>query len=601
MCQKNKHGFTIIEIIITTLIIGTLTIVGVFSFAQIKAQLRDSQRSTNITIISAALEKYYDKNGSYPDCVDISKSATEVSKNTLTDIDINALKTPSAKSGDNSIRCTESSDDAFFYDSQGLQFAISYRKETNNNILTVSYSKHTTEGLPNTTVTATTFNSSQINLSWGAISGATSYNIDRSTNSDFTQNLFVTTQAGNTLSSTGLNSGIKYYYRIKGLSSTKTSGWSNTADATTTIVTPAAPTVIATTNGTMTNWDWNTPSCPAGTTARYQYRHTTDGGFDSGITAKDTNSVGFTTGVGSLTYTVSVQSQCYTSFTSSNWSSAGAANYYRPVYLVTLISGGNGTVSGGGTYADSSVQTITATPNTNYVFSSWTGSAGCSGTASHSITIDGVKNCTANFEIAPPTMPTVTASIVGTTATGTSSSVSCGLGTPEYQLRYHSTSVLADGTWSSWITWSSSVMTMNVGTLQGHKYTFQSQARCNYSSVYSGTAISTTANVIAPITDTPTVAPVWTGPLVVESDQWFYNTFSGSCPDGYELIGGYDTIVQKTEFPHHPWGYYDYWTNSSGTKTEPIQVRGYYQCQTAYAISAQSPLGIGDVTMNPHP
>lgn len=70
-------------------------------------------------------------------------------------------------------------------------------------------------------------------------------------------------------------------------------------------------------------------------------------------------------------------------------------------YTLTVIAGANGTVTGGGSYDSGTTQTITATPNIAYLFSSWTGSSGCSGTASHSITMDANKTCTANFTLSP--------------------------------------------------------------------------------------------------------------------------------------------------------------------------------------------------------
>jgi len=75
-----------------------------------------------------------------------------------------------------------------------------------------------------------------------------------------------------------------------------------------------------------------------------------------------------------------------------------ANNVVEPVtYTLTTIAGTGGTVSAGGTYNSGSSQTIIATPNASYNFVSWSGSTGCSGIASHTITMDEDKTCTANF------------------------------------------------------------------------------------------------------------------------------------------------------------------------------------------------------------
>jgi hypothetical protein len=81
------------------------------------------------------------------------------------------------------------------------------------------------------------------------------------------------------------------------------------------------------------------------------------------------------------------------------------ANFALTNYTLTISAGSNGTVNTAvnGSYSFGSTPTITATPNTNYVFSSWSGSTGCSGitTASYAITMNGNKTCTANFTVSP--------------------------------------------------------------------------------------------------------------------------------------------------------------------------------------------------------
>jgi type II secretory pathway pseudopilin PulG len=81
------------------------------------------------------------------------------------------------------------------------------------------------------------------------------------------------------------------------------------------------------------------------------------------------------------------------------------ANFTIITYTLTIAAGANGTVNTAvnGNYSSGSTPTITATPSGGYVFSSWTGSTGCSGitTASYAITMDGDKTCTANFVVDP--------------------------------------------------------------------------------------------------------------------------------------------------------------------------------------------------------
>jgi len=107
------------------------------------------------------------------------------------------------------------------------------------------------------------------------------------------------------------------------------------------------------------------------------------------------------------------------------WSTTASAATTM-TYTLTTIAGTGGTVSSGGTYNTGSTPTITATPNTNYAFSSWTGSTGCSGVASHTITMDDNKSCTANFTFGDANWLTIGTQVwakynlnVGTMITGT--------------------------------------------------------------------------------------------------------------------------------------------------------------------------------------
>ena len=85
----------------------------------------------------------------------------------------------------------------------------------------------TTSNLLAPTNFAGTAGSTTINLTWSTAFGAISYSIDRSTSSDFTQNL--TTIYGGTgvsFNDTGLTSTTQYYYRIKSVNNGKYSGYS---------------------------------------------------------------------------------------------------------------------------------------------------------------------------------------------------------------------------------------------------------------------------------------------------------------------------------------------------------------------------------------
>ncbi len=66
MRVKLVRGFTLVEIIIVIAIMAVLTAVVYSSFDASKAQSRDRQRVSDISVIQLALEQYFNKNGVYP-------------------------------------------------------------------------------------------------------------------------------------------------------------------------------------------------------------------------------------------------------------------------------------------------------------------------------------------------------------------------------------------------------------------------------------------------------------------------------------------------------------------------------------------------------
>jgi trimeric autotransporter adhesin len=122
-----------------------------------------------------------------------------------------------------------------------------------------------------TGLTATAAGQNQINLSWNAVAGATSYNIYRSTTSGgpYTQ---VGTATGTTFSNTGLTCNTAYFYVVRAVTSCE-SGNSNQATATTSACTGCTTTTLYT-NGFETGTglsDWTRGSFVAfGSTASWR-------------------------------------------------------------------------------------------------------------------------------------------------------------------------------------------------------------------------------------------------------------------------------------------------------------------------------------------
>jgi hypothetical protein len=116
-------------------------------------------------------------------------------------------------------------------------------KDASNSGLTATQSGINVAPAAPLNLTATAASSSQINLSWGAATGATGYQVQRSLSSS-TGWSTIATLSGSTTSyqNTGLSAGTTYYYRIVATGGSLNSAASNVASATTT-GTAVAPTI----------------------------------------------------------------------------------------------------------------------------------------------------------------------------------------------------------------------------------------------------------------------------------------------------------------------------------------------------------------------
>ena len=63
---KSYRGFTIIELLIVIVVIGILATITAIAFNGIQQRARDTQRNSDIGIITKALELYYIDNGAFP-------------------------------------------------------------------------------------------------------------------------------------------------------------------------------------------------------------------------------------------------------------------------------------------------------------------------------------------------------------------------------------------------------------------------------------------------------------------------------------------------------------------------------------------------------
>jgi len=631
------NGFTIVELLVVIAIIGVLSTIGVVSFSSIQSNARNTQRSSKVTILSEALEKYYDKNGEYPSCAAMTASPDTVTSTTLKGLDPDVLTSPTGTKGTNSISCVDSPNpDSFAYVGGLTQYTLKYKEEDSSTVPILDSRRHVigatytltlvagTGGTVNTggtynasttqTITATpntyysfsswtgstgcsgsasstilmdanktcTANFTPITIaapttptvtpstaggtttwSWGAAScsGSTAryqyrystsygfvsspeWNATNSTSVAFTTSsegytytVAVQAQCYNTATSSswsGSGSGsynrpVTTYWGCTDPAANNYNSGANANDGscTYTIAVPATPVVTVNTAGATTTFSWGATSCP-GNTARYQYRYTISSGYNSGLVATAGTSVAFTTSTENQTYTVATQAECYNASTASGMSAAGSGSYNRPVttywgctdpaannynsnanandgsctyppvnYTLTLNYTGSGSVSGGGTYTTGSSPNMSASPSTYYYFNGWSGSTGCDGGASHTITMDANKTCTAALPvspISPPATPTVTANTVGATTTWSWGAASCGGNTARYQYRY----TISPSGYNSGIVATTSTSVAFTTSTVGQTYTVATQAECYNAVTASGMSASGSASYNRP-------------------------------------------------------------------------------------------------------
>lgn len=193
------------------------------------------------------------------------------------------------------------------------------------------------------TIAATAASRSQINLSWSAVTGATSYMVQRDTSSSFTSPATVYSGSSTSSSSTGLATSTQYYYRVSAVIDGDTSNWSSSANATT--LEFAAPANLATTvvNADSISLSWSAVSGAV----NYKLQRSTNSSFTSPV---ETTIAGGTTTA------------------TTTGLSASTSYYYR-----INVTDSDGTSSWSGTLSTATRAFIVATINSSQ---SWTVPAG---------------------------------------------------------------------------------------------------------------------------------------------------------------------------------------------------------------------------------
>lgn len=123
--MKRQTGFTLVELMVTVVIVGILAGVSLVAYNQIQKDARDNTRQSTAALISTALEKYYQKNGEYPAPSALSASSGISINTAATKLGINPadITMPRITAGTNPIITTAGTPGSGFitYDTTGCQ------------------------------------------------------------------------------------------------------------------------------------------------------------------------------------------------------------------------------------------------------------------------------------------------------------------------------------------------------------------------------------------------------------------------------------------------------------------------------------------------
>lgn len=354
--NKKLSGFTIIELLITVVVIATLSSISVVSYSRVQSNVRDTKRATQISMLTEALEKYYSENGEYPSCPAMSQSPEIIVSDTLKNLNKGSLTMPLDASGDSSIiaDCAEltagidgiayigNSDPECLTGLGCMQYTIKYKLENSADVKVILSNRGFT-GNPSqnpdvvvalngvnveATVAAATCDPgvvAQYRFSNRKNNGAWSVYSDWSTNLTTSQ-----------LAEDGAKYGYKAQTRCYSVVAISPVLDGTESTYIKPLLTPAPVVASAVEAGSNLNVSWTSTTCSAGASLRYRYRITTSPGlYDSGwVTTIGSN---FTQPSFSKiqAYTTVVNAQCYNANVSSNWSSDANANYaYCPTGFI---------------------------------------------------------------------------------------------------------------------------------------------------------------------------------------------------------------------------------------------------------------------------
>ena len=271
--NSQNRGFTIVELIVVIAIIAILAAVSVVGYGAWRTSATKTQVRSDLNAAAAAMENHRTFNNGYPTTIPATFTVSE---------DV-VLALQAGSSG--SVYCIDGTSTA----DPSIQYFIASGYSGEGAIEGTCLTRPTPPPAPEdapASLVATTVSSTQVDLSWGAVSGlGVSYTLQRSTDAGFASIVgAISGLTDTTWSSTELSPNTNYFYRVRADNAGGSSDWSTVAAATTTAVLPAP--VVASSQAGPGSASFSWPAVPGATAYTLEYR-INGGAWTEGLTTQD--------------------------------------------------------------------------------------------------------------------------------------------------------------------------------------------------------------------------------------------------------------------------------------------------------------------------
>ena len=289
--QTYQKAFTIVELLVVIVVIGVLASISLVAYTGISKKATEASVVADLTNTVKQFKMFQVENSGYPATIDCAQSNSITNK---------CIKL----SGGNTLG-------VFYVDNTSSSQIFCLTIKNGNNIKkNITHDGIISDGActyPFPSIVATNSPAPTrytISLSWNAISGASSYTLQRATDSGFTTNLTTLTAPAPTdtsAMSTGLTPSTTYYYRMNVTINGDTSNWSSLANANTAAF--PAPTGLAVTSKTASSISLSWSAVSGATGYKLQRSSTSDFSSNTEIsTAAGTTSYTSTNLIAGTTY-----------------------------------------------------------------------------------------------------------------------------------------------------------------------------------------------------------------------------------------------------------------------------------------------------------